>query len=128
MLARALLYKHERPEAIAQLQKLLLLDPKDRDAALNLGQLLSAEKRYPEAVAVLQKASEQAPDSATLQYQLGYAHLNNGEKDKGLAVLQKALSAETDSSRSSNEMNSVAYTLIEMDLSLIHISEPTRPY
>jgi tetratricopeptide (TPR) repeat protein len=52
MLARALLYKHERPEAIAQLQKLLLLDPKDRDAALNLGQLLSAEKRYPEAMGV----------------------------------------------------------------------------
>lgn len=115
MLARLLASKDDTAGASEQLQKLLQMDPKNRDAALNLAQLLDKGKRYSEAVQVLKQAAEQSPDSEALQYRLGYAYIQNGEKDKGLAVLQQALSTETDAARSCDELNSVAYSLIEID-------------
>ncbi len=118
MLAQAMVYKHDNAEAANQLQKILVLDPKDRDAALNLGQMLTNEKKYPEAVEVLEKASALAPDSGALQYRLGFAYIRNGDKEKGLALLQKAVAGEKDSKTSSAEMNSVAYSLIEMNVGL----------
>jgi tetratricopeptide (TPR) repeat protein/transglutaminase-like putative cysteine protease len=118
MLARALAYKHQNAESMDEFRKLLALDPKDQDAALNLAQLLTQEKKYPETVTVLEKAMEQAPDSAPLQFQLGFAYVRNGQNDKGLALLQKALTAETDETRSSGELNDVAYTLVELNVGM----------
>ncbi len=118
MLARVMAFKHDNPGAIEQLQKLLKIDPKNRDAALTLGQLLTGEKKYSEAVTVLQNASELAPDSGAIQYQLGYAYIKAGDKDKGLGVLQKSLAADQNTDRGSSELNSVAYSLIDMDVGL----------
>jgi tetratricopeptide (TPR) repeat protein len=114
-LARAFEYRHENSEAEYQLHKLLVLDSKDRDAALNLAGMLTQEKKYSEAVAVLERALETAPDSIPIQLQLGFADVRNGQSDKGLALLQKALMAESDETRSSSELNSVAYTLAELN-------------
>jgi len=118
LLARALAYKHENAAAMEELRKVLALDAKDRDAALSLAALLTQDKKYPEAVAVLEKALEQAPDSSALQFQLGFAYVRNGQNDKGLALLQKALTAETDETRSSGELNDVAYTLVELNVGM----------
>ncbi|HEY1730981.1 MAG TPA: DUF3857 domain-containing protein, partial [Terriglobales bacterium] len=114
-LARVYALKHENAAAIDQLHILLKIDPKNRDAALHLGQLLGSEKKYPEALAVLQKAAELAPDSGTIQYELGYAYIRSGEKEKGLAVLQAALANDQQHDRDTLALNNVAYSLIEMD-------------
>ena len=114
-LARVYAFKHDNAAAIDQLHNLLKVDPKNRDAALNLGKLLSSEKRYGEALLVLEKAADEAPDSRAVKYELGYAYIHNGDKEKGLATLQEALKNDQEHDRDTLALNNVAYSLIEMD-------------
>ncbi len=114
-LARVYAFKHDNAAAIDELHNLLKIDSKNRDAALNLGRLLSSEKRYGEALLVLQKAAEEAPDSGAIKYELGYTYIHNGDKEKGLAVLQEALKNDQEHDRDTMALNNVAYSLIEMD-------------
>ena len=114
----ALQNQHDTAGAIEQYQKLLNLDPKDRDAAMGLAQVLEGEKRYPDSVTVLEKAIAYAPDSIPLQSYLGFAYIRNGENDKGLVLLQKVTDAKIDSMRSAAELNGLAYTLTELNVGL----------
>jgi tetratricopeptide (TPR) repeat protein len=111
----ALQNQHDTAGAIEQYQKLLNLDPKDRDAAMDLAQVLEGEKRYPDAIGVLEKAMSYASDSIPLQSYLGFAYIRNGENDKGLALLQKVVDAKPDSTRSAAELNGIAYTLMGLN-------------
>ena len=79
---------NNRPdEAIAAFQKVLLIDPNDVGANVNVGQLLAQQRKYPEAIAVLRTAVAAEPYNATALYNLGTALMRSGQRAEGQKVI-----------------------------------------
>jgi tetratricopeptide (TPR) repeat protein len=108
-----------RDFAIAQLRKLLKTNPTDREGALQLSSLLSADGKYAESVEVLEKALERSPESPSLQFSLGNAYAKNGDITKAVPHLQAAAeAAEKSAEIDYMQLNNVAYTLTEANAEL----------
>jgi tetratricopeptide (TPR) repeat protein len=108
-----------KDDAIQELRKLLKVDPKNHDAALNLSQLFSEDGKYSEAAELLESAVKSSPDSPSLQLALGKAYLKSGQTEKAIPHLREA--AETHSTLKDTHaaiLNSVAYTLAESSTQL----------
>jgi tetratricopeptide (TPR) repeat protein len=77
-----------RPEeAIAAFQKVLLLDPNDVGANVNLGQLYAQQRKYAEAIALLRVAITAEPYNATALYNLGTSLMRSNARDEGQKVI-----------------------------------------
>lgn len=109
VLARYFQYKGQSGEALEQWQAVLRLQPKNRDAAGTVGQLLVGAKRYEEAIAVLQAALAAAPDSPSLHFAAAQAFLYSGRTDSGVAEFQKAIALDP----SAGVLNDAAYALAD---------------
>jgi tetratricopeptide (TPR) repeat protein len=112
----SMLLGHNEDE-IQEWSRLLKLDPQNREAAVNLGQILSRLGKYAEAVEILEPAVQSAPDSPILQYLLGQADLHVGKADQALAHLRIAADENTKSVDVS-KLNDIAYTLADADIGL----------
>lgn len=116
------LFTRKRDVAISQLQKLLKIDPNNREGALRLSSLLSQDKKYKDAAEVLEHSVQQSPDSASLQFALGTAYLKASDNAKALPHLQTAAAlSEKATPLDYMQLNNIAYTLAdanaELDLS-----------
>jgi tetratricopeptide (TPR) repeat protein len=65
--------QHDYPQAEAALKKSFACDPGYVDAAVGLGQLLNAEKRFSEALPVLEQGARLSPSAWQFYYELGVA-------------------------------------------------------
>ncbi|MGA7754632.1 MAG: tetratricopeptide repeat protein, partial [Candidatus Sulfotelmatobacter sp.] len=81
---------NRRDDAIQAWHKVLKLDPKNHDAALNLSSLLASEDKNADAAMILEDAVKGSPDSASLNMALGEAYVKSGQADKGMPFMQKA--------------------------------------
>jgi tetratricopeptide (TPR) repeat protein len=70
------------------LKSSLTLDPTLADAHLQLGNLLSDQKKYPESIPEYLKALELNPDLADAHYRLAQAYVRTGEKDRAQEQFQ----------------------------------------
>jgi len=76
----------------ALLRQAVTLDRKFAQAFLQLGILLSDDRRYKEAIPQLQRATELAPDLAQAHYRLAQAYQRTGQKelaDKELEIFER---------------------------------------
>ena len=108
-------FRGHKDDAMEEWRRLLKADPKNRDAASNLGQLLYQSGKYSESAEVLEGGLKAAPDSSGLQYALGSAYLKMGQSEKGVVHMRAAVEAK---SGDSTLLNNVAYTLAESKTSL----------
>lgn len=75
-------------DAETHLRRAATLDPTFADAFLQLGILLSDERRFAEAIPALRRATELAPDRAQAYYRLSQAYLRTGQKALGQQALE----------------------------------------
>jgi len=113
-LAMTLMWMNRRDEAIDAWRRLLKVDAQNRDAAINLGDLLVKAKRYTEALQVLEPAAKLSPDSASLQAALGYAYLATKQPENALAALKKAVELDP----SVEKLNNMSYRMAEGNMLL----------
>lgn len=86
-----------RPKnTISELEKVLLLDPKNVEALDRLARLLLAQGKIEEGIKVLEQADQAQPLSPTLLVLLGDAYLKNGNAAKAEARYQFALAQQDD--------------------------------
>jgi Tfp pilus assembly protein PilF len=79
-----------RPDdALAALLKVLVFDPADVGANVNIGQVYLSQKRYPEAVAALRAAVASDPFNSTALYNLGIALTRSGQAEEGQKSLER---------------------------------------
>ena len=80
LLAGALLLEDRPDDALAEFVAALLIDPRDGDAHLGVGQIYLNAGRNAEAVNALRRATELKPDSIDVEYALAtaLARLGNG--------------------------------------------------
>jgi tetratricopeptide (TPR) repeat protein len=102
---------NRRDEAIVEWRKLLKVDAKNHDAALQLSGLLMAEGKNSEAIAVLEDAVKATPDSSSLNKALGGAYLQDNQMDKGIPYLEKTLRDEKEIDPGT--LNDAAYMLAD---------------
>ena len=74
---------------IAQLEKVIELDPTFSRARVAIGKAYLREGKVAEAVKELQEATRLSPESGEARYQLGLALARAGRKDEATAELQK---------------------------------------
>ena len=108
-LALTLGWLHRQNEAIDAWTRLLKVDARDRDAAVNLSDLLVKAKRYAEALQVIEPAAKFSQDSASLQAALGSVYLAMKQPENALPVLKKAVELDP----SAEMLNNVAYRMAE---------------
>ncbi|HEU5403760.1 MAG TPA: DUF3857 domain-containing protein [Terriglobales bacterium] len=112
-------FARKRDLAVAQLQKLLKLDPKNRDGAIRLASLLSEEGKDKESVEVLEPAVRLSPDSSSLQFALGTAYLKTEDAAKAVPHLQSAAEmAEKAAPLDYMQLNNIAYSLADANADL----------
>lgn len=104
-----------KDEEMGEFRKLLKRDPKNRDAASNLSQLLYQSGRYAEAAEVFEGPVKASPDSLGLQYELGSVYLKTGQTEKAVAHLRAAADANGGDSMM---LNNVAYALADSKTNL----------
>ena len=92
-----------------QWRKLLKAAPDNRDAALNVSRLLSAEGKNPEAVEVLEGAVKLSPEDSQLQLGLGRTYLRMGEAGKALPHMKAVAEKDGDLKHDPILLNEVAY-------------------
>ena len=119
VLAFALTSLNRRSEAIQVWQELAKVEPADHDIPTNMGNLLSAEKRYPEALPYLESAVRLYPQRPGPLLSLGLAYLRRGEDDKALPLFDKAIEFQPGAS----VKNNVAY---ELAVANKHLDEALR--
>jgi tetratricopeptide (TPR) repeat protein/cellulose synthase/poly-beta-1,6-N-acetylglucosamine synthase-like glycosyltransferase len=93
-LASALLREGSRAEAVAALDLVVALRPRDGQVRRELASLLTGVGRHEEALAVLEELAESSPGDAELQRQLAEATLWNGNAPLALKRLEKVLAAD----------------------------------
>jgi len=114
--ARYLTFMRRGDEAMEEWRRLLKVDPKNRDAALNLSGLLTAVGKDEDAIAVLETSAKESPGSPSLEFALGEEYVKNGQADSGIAHLRKAMDSAADSRAIEPMMlNDAAYLLAERD-------------
>jgi tetratricopeptide (TPR) repeat protein/transglutaminase-like putative cysteine protease len=99
---------NRRDDAIQAWRKVLKLDPKNHDAALNLSSLLASEDKNTEAAMVLEDAVKGSPDSASLNMALGEVYVKSGQADRGMPFMEKAMQGKGIDSAT---LNDAAYIL-----------------
>jgi len=119
VLAFALTSLNRRSEAIQVWQDLAKVEPDDHDIPTNMGNLLSAEKRYPEALPYLESAVKLYPQRPGPLLSLGLAYLRKGEDDKALSIFDKAIKLQP----GAGVKNNVAY---ELAVANKHLDEALR--
>ncbi|MEP7271153.1 MAG: tetratricopeptide repeat protein, partial [Acidobacteriota bacterium] len=77
------------PEAIAEFQQVLKIDPRDPGANINLGQMLTVQRRYSEAITALRNALSSEPYSVTATYNLAIALARSGSAPEGQTMMKK---------------------------------------
>jgi tetratricopeptide (TPR) repeat protein len=87
-------YKKDRryDEAIAALNKVLAVDPKDPYTNIQIGQILSSKQQYQQAAEAFRRALDAEPYNSTAAYSLAQALIragNQAEGQKMLAQFQK---------------------------------------
>jgi len=113
------MFLHRKEEAIQEYRKLLKVDPKNRDAALRLGNLLSSDGKYAEAAEALETAVQLSPDSPSLQLSLGEAYINGGKVEKALPYLRaSAAAAQQAQPIDYMQLNNIAFTLAGQNVEL----------
>lgn len=87
----ALAYKatNRTDEAIAELQRVLEIDPDDVGTNINLGQLLVQQQKYAEAVTALRHAVAVESYNSTAAYSLATALLRSGQSEGGQAQMKR---------------------------------------
>lgn len=112
-------FTRKRDLAIAQYQKLLKLDPRNREGAVRLSSLLSEEGKYKDATEVLASAVQLSPDSSSLQFALGSAYLKSGDAPKAVPHLRTAADiAEKATPLDYIQLNNIAYELADANAEL----------
>ncbi len=106
-------FRGHRDEAMEEWRGLLKADPKNHDAALNLGQLLFQSGKYSESAEVLEGGVKTAPDSSELRFALGSAYLKMGQSEKAVIQMRAAAEGAGNPKRDVDMLNNVAYTLAE---------------
>lgn len=81
--------QNRAPDAIAEFEQVLKMDPRDAGAGINLGQLLMQQRKYPEAIAALRSALASEPYSVTASYSLAIALTRSGQTQEGQAMMKK---------------------------------------
>ena len=82
--------------AIAAMNDLLAMYPKDAQLALLAGGWLSIQGRYEEAIPVLQRAVNLKPDYPAALNELAYAYAFTGEFTKPLSLMQQYVALQPD--------------------------------
>ena len=82
--------------AIAAMNDLLALYPKDQRLAFLAGRWLVKQQRYPQAVAVLERAVSLEPDYPAALNELGYAYAFGGDFEKGFAAMERYVALQPD--------------------------------
>jgi tetratricopeptide (TPR) repeat protein/transglutaminase-like putative cysteine protease len=106
-------FRGHKDDAMQEWRRLLKADPKNHDAALNLGQLLFQSGKYSESAEVLEGGVKAAPDSWGLQFILGTAYLKMGQSEKAVIHMRAAAEEGGNPKRDVDMLNNVAYTLAE---------------
>ena len=78
------------PDAIATMNRAIVLDPLNSDAWGNLGSYLTAQRNFPAARRALQRALAISPDDVETHFGLGSLNLLDGQLDAALAEFTKS--------------------------------------
>jgi tetratricopeptide (TPR) repeat protein len=100
----ALSSEGREPEAVAQYEEALRLDPDFADAHNNLGKSLAAAGRQAEAMAQYEDALRLKPDFAEAYYNLGNAQLRSGRTEEAMALYEKALAIRPNFAQAHNNL------------------------
>lgn len=84
-------YKKDRlyPEALATLDRLLKIDPRDPYTNIQIGQIHSASQQYAVAADYFRRALEAEPYNATAAYSLAQALIRSGKAPEGQQMLAR---------------------------------------
>ena len=82
------------PNAIAQYQQALELDPDFTLAHMNLGGLLATQGKLAEAIVHFRRSVELQPDNVPIRYSLAIALAGVGKKDEAISNLNQALAID----------------------------------
>ncbi len=113
-LAFALMAMNRTDEALVVWKGLQAIDPQNRNAPANMGEIYFEKKQYAEAVTVLESAVKLNPRSAPLQYHLGQSYLRVNEPEKAAKAFEVALQLESTPAL----LNNVAYELADRGVQL----------
>src|SRR5262249_43422935 len=91
-------------EAIAELQKVLQVQPDYPEANFNLANALFQKGSVDDAIVHFQKVLQGEPDFAEAHYRLGTALLQKGREADALAQFQKAVQLKPDFSEAVNDL------------------------
>jgi tetratricopeptide (TPR) repeat protein len=76
-------------DALASFGRVLRVDPRDVGTNVQVGQLLSQQRKYEEAATAFRVALEEEPYNGTALYNLGTVLLRAGKREEGQAALQR---------------------------------------
>ena len=76
-------------DALASFGRVLKIDPRDVGTNVQVGQLLSQQRKYEEAANAFRVALEEEPYNGTALYNLGTVLLRAGKREEGQAALQR---------------------------------------
>ena len=84
------------PEALALIERALVIDPDNAAYLDSLGWAYFKLKRYGDAVTPLEKAAAGAPESSVIQDHLGEAYVKVGRQADAAAAFERALAGDRD--------------------------------
>ncbi|MDQ3688013.1 MAG: FG-GAP-like repeat-containing protein, partial [Acidobacteriota bacterium] len=76
-------------DAVAALQRVVAIDPRDTGANILLGQVYAQQRKYPEAITLFRTAYAAEPYNGTALYSLGTAMLRGGDREEGQRLIQR---------------------------------------
>lgn len=76
-------------DAVAALQRVIAIDPRDTGANILLGQVYAQQRKYPEAITLFRTAYDAEPYNGTALYSLGTAMLRGGDREEGQRLIQR---------------------------------------
>jgi tetratricopeptide (TPR) repeat protein len=116
-----------RPEnTISELEKVLLLDPKNVEALDRLARLLLAQGKVEEGIKVLEQADQSQPLSPTLLVLLGDAYLKNGDAAKAEPRYQLALEQQDDNTEAVLGLAQVCQFKGDADASMLYLARARK--
>ena len=88
------LQQGRQAEALADLERAILLAPTDLFVRNAYGMLLSTMERWPEAIAIMRETIALAPDYPIAHYSLGFALERTGELDEARTYFENAVALD----------------------------------
>ena len=101
------------------------LAPNNYEVWFILGSLYLQQEQVDKGINVLQQAENLAPTEEGVLFTLGNAYFQQGDYKSALKKLEAGLKIEDQAPEALFDLGN---TYLKLELSLIHISEPTRPY